>query len=167
MNELDKLIIAKYAAKQLNTDDLLDFADRKLNEGETSDHLIELLYYKKREWNEIYPCFESAISEIGEGIPTPDEAIWMILRYHISIIANQENNPFKQFKLLLNDIEWFPYYEKTTKYVGDAIGIHYLYGLYYSPDDLGKENFDENIKIIETKMIQESKKWLTVYMKEH
>ena len=150
MNELDKLIIAKYATKQLNTVDLLDFADRKLNEGETSDHLIELLYYKRREWDEIYPCFESAISEIGNGIPSPEKAIFMILRYHINIIANEENNPFDQFKLLLSDIEWFDLHANVTEYVGDAVGIAYLYGLYYNPDDLEEENFDENIKIIVT-----------------
>ncbi len=77
-----------------------------------------------------------------------EKAIWMILRYHINIIANEENNPFDQFKLLLNDIEWFNLHDNVTKHVGDAVGIDSLYGLYYNPDDLPAKNFDKILKLL-------------------
>lgn len=159
MKESDEIIAAKYAVGALNTDDLVQFADRKLNECEYSDSYLAIIDAEPKVWDEISNYFKVALNEAGVSIPTQEEGVWILLKYHIGLIASGNVNAAKQFKELLNDIDNLDLHKDITKYVGDNIGIHSMYGWYY----------EDNVSVEETSkgIFEESKKWLAKYSKYH
>jgi len=101
------------------------------------------------------PLLEAAIKESGMAVPSFNEAVWIMLKHHISLMASGSVDAQKQFSILLEDIERFDLHKGIKKYVGDNIGISLLYGLYY--DDYSS---DAEINL---NLIKESKNWVNLY----
>ena len=159
MKESDKIIAARYAVGALNTDDLVKYANRKLDECEYSDSYLAILDAEPKTWEEISSHFKVALKEAGVSIPTLEEGVWILLSYHIGLIASGNVNASKQFKELLNDIDSYDLHKNITKYVGDNIGIQSMYGWYYE-DNVTEKETSKGI-------FEESKKWLAKYSKNH
>ena len=85
--------------------------------------------------------------------------MWILLSYHIGLIASGNVNASKQFKQLLNDIDSYDLPKNIPKYVVDNIGIQSMYGWYYE-DNVTEKETSKGI-------FEESKKWLAKYSKNH
>ncbi len=156
MNE-DLLSIARYAAKQLQTEEIVAFADRNLTKGVYSDYLLAIIDEENKVWELVSALFESAVKDLGYDIPCFEEAIMGLIRHHLTLIAEEKVEPWEQFRILLFDIDEFDLHENITSYVGDSIGIESLYGWFHAIDDVDSES--DLIKI-KKGLISESKIWL-------
>ncbi|MGI2180394.1 hypothetical protein [Shewanella frigidimarina] len=154
--ENENYFIAKYVAGACDTDDLVNYANYKLNSGIYSDGLLGIIDAEPKCWDIVSPLFEKLIAQL----PSFDDSIHLIIKHHLKLIACEKIDPFIQFRLLLNDIANFDLHENVTKYVGDNVGIEHLYGLYYARDDL---EVNDNYGVVEigALMQEESIKWLS------
>jgi len=155
----DTIFIARYVADRLHTADLVAYADEKLSKGQYSDHLLSILDQDPKVWSVISELFEKAVIDLGFTIPTFESAIWVLLRHHIGLISSGNVSPTKQFRLLLQDIERFDLHKGITEYVGDTIGISFMYGWYHSDGS--------NLVEIDSGIFSESKKWVQEYGIKH
>jgi hypothetical protein len=154
--ENENYFIAKYVAGACETDDLINYANCKLNNGVYSDGLLDIIDAEPKCWGTVSPLFEKLIAEL----PSFEDSINVIIKHHLKLITNEKTDPFIQFRQLLDDINNFDLHENVTKYVGDNIGIEHLYGLYYARDDL-EVNDNNGVVEIGERMQEESKKWLS------
>ena len=161
----DTLTISQYAVKVLSTEDLIGYANKKLDGGTYSDHLLSIIDQEYKDWNSTANYFEKFCTEQGLKIPSFDDAIMQLIKFHLKAISIEKHDPLERFGMLLEDIEHYDFYGVTKKYVGDSIGIHYLYGLYYEVDDLSDDEKEKGLKEIKERMIEESSKWLENHQK--
>lgn len=155
----DRIFIAKYVVGKLNTEDLVQFADQKLTDGVYSEHLLNIMDDGPEHWNPVSEYFESFVEEKGYAVPSFEQAVWVLLRYHILLISQGNVSPSKQFRQLLDDIESFDLHKGIKKYVGDNIGIENMYGWYHS-DCSTIEETDSGI-------FNESLDWVEKFKNEH
>jgi len=155
----DEIFIAKYVAGRFGTEELVEFANRKLVSGVYSDYLLAILDESPKIWIAVSEYFERAIDEFGYKIPSFEEAIWKLLRYHISLISTGKVNPVEQFRQLLLDINRFNLHKGINEYVGDNIGIARMYGWFYDDYSSSTE--------IENGIFTESIKWLHEHESMH
>ena len=159
MNKLDCIFSAKYVLGRISSKDIVQYADRKLTEGNYSDAYLNIIDADIKAMAVLAPLVEVALKDSGVPVPEFEEAVWIMLRHHIGLIANGEVNPKKQFSMLLNDIERFDLHKGIREYVGDNVGISLLYGLYYEDDATDVE--------INSELIKESKNWVNLYGRKH
>ena len=158
MNQVEQIFIARYSAKKLNTHDLVNFSDEMLSKGVYSENFVEILDAELKAWEPISSLFDMALKSIGYNKPDFNEAIWILTKYHVEIIATGKVDVVEEFSQLLEDISRFDLHKNITHYVGDSIGIAHLYGLYHSNYSFKSE--------IHGEMVSESKKWLEFYAKQ-
>lgn len=159
MNEPDHIFAAKYVLSVISTKDIVAFADRKLSEGKYSDTYLDIIDADLKVWSELAPLLEMALKESGLVIPDEEQAVWIMLKYHIGLIESGSVNPKEQFGRLLQDIEKFDLTKGITKYVGDNVGIELMYGWFYE-DYESDRAINEGIK-------SECAKWLELYAAKH
>jgi len=159
MNEPDLIFAAKYVLKAIGSEDIVKFADTKLSEGHYSDKYLDIIDADTKTWPELSHLLENALKESDLAIPSFEEAVWIMLKYHIELIASGTALPKEQFGHLLRDIEEFDLAKGITKYVGDNVGIALMYGWYYE-DYESDEAINAGIK-------SECSKWLETYASKH
>ncbi|OCQ23786.1 hypothetical protein A7985_07555 [Pseudoalteromonas luteoviolacea] len=157
MNEKENeyYFVARYVVGTLNTDDLVNYANYKLNNGTFSEGLLNIVDAEPKCWEVVSSTFEKLIAPL----PSFEDSVYLIIRFHLKIIASKEIDPFEQFSSLLSDLKYFDFHKNITKYVGDNVGLEMLYGLYYAVDDL-EPNDNYGVTEIAVQMQEESKKWL-------
>ncbi len=137
MNKALEIAAAKYKLDLISSDKLKEDADHSLAAGIYSKSLAELATLDNPIMSEAGPLFESTLQELSIKLPSPDEALNIILHYHINNIAQGNITPREGMKLVIDEV-YYPgnLHEKTKKYVGDSHDIHELLGNFYSYDDL-------------------------------
>ena len=154
--ENENYFIAKYVAGACETDDLINYANCKLDNCVYSGGLLDIIDAEPKCWGIVSSLCEKLIDQL----PSFEDSINLIIKYHLKLIASEKIDPFIQFRQLLDDINNFDLHENVTKYVGDSVGIEHLYGLYYARDDLDL-NDNDGVVEIGVLMQEESKKWLS------
>lgn len=88
---------------------------------------------------------EKLFKKMGFLFQDKDEAIWVILAYHIKKMTNEKSDVFTELQKLIDDVYWnYDFYSKTKKFLGDSHDIQHLIGGYWEYDDI-KERFGETI----------------------
>jgi hypothetical protein len=151
----DEIFIARYAADKLDAKALVQFADNKLEQGIFSECLLNILDEEPKFWGSVSVLFEKAVNELGYKIPSFEEAIWILTKYHITLISLGCISPTKQFKEMLNDIDRFDLYKGSKEDIGDNIGISKMYRLY-------NEQHHSIVKANQG-IYKESLKWVQIY----
>ena len=105
-----------------------------------------------------------------------DDAIWDVLKYHISVLASNKVDPLIGLNELINEVHWnYDFYSKTKQYFGDSHGIDKLIGLYWGHDDLvsnptvvsyAEKYGDEAIEQIKRDIVTEAKEWINCHCRE-
>lgn len=157
-NEVE-ILVNRYAAGILYTDDILSFVNQQLDAGRWSDIFLEIIDQQPKVWVVISKLFEKYLREQQVYLPSLEEAVRYLVEYHITKIASGKVTPYDQFKEMLQEIEGYDYYSKTEKYVGDDLGVHVMYGWYYE-DYCSEGEVNRGI-------LNESKVWMSKYAKKH
>ena len=153
------LIPERYVAGIFHTKDILEYVNTKLKEGVWSEVFLEILDSENDGWPDISRLFEKYLEEIGVSLPDLETSIRRLVDYHITKIAECGVNPYEQFRVMLQEIDAYDYYSKTTNYVGDDLGIHHMYGWYY--EDCATVN-EVNQGILSGAI-----EWVSKYAKKH
>ena len=155
----DNIFAARYAAKSISSSDIVRFADNRLSESVYSDHYLAIIDEENKTWSALSNHLESAFNEFEITIPKFEEAIWVLVSYHVDSILSREVKPIKGFEALLRDIDNFDLHKDIKEYVGDNIGISKMYGVYH----------EETFSIEETNigLFNECIDWQSEYGKRH
>jgi len=123
----DNIFAARYAAKSISSLDIMRFADNRLSESVYSDHYLAIIDEENKTWSTLSGHLESAFNEFEVVIPKFEEAIWVLVSYHVDTILSREVKPIQGFEALLKDIDNFDLHKDIKEYVGDNIGISIMY----------------------------------------
>ncbi|MDB6124775.1 MAG: hypothetical protein JWQ71_3768 [Pedosphaera sp.] len=128
---------ARYRLGVLDTESLVRIADALLKEGRNSTAAVQLLLLESPVVAEAAPIFERMYAECGITVPTKDEAIDDLLRFHLTSITSEARPPREALHVLMKEV-YFPYIsnEPTRKYFGDSRDLEQLIGAYWGYDDL-------------------------------
>ncbi|MCL6414074.1 hypothetical protein MIB92_00290 [Aestuariirhabdus sp. Z084] len=159
MEAEEEILVNRYAAGILHTDDILEFVNTKLDAGAWSDVFLEILDYDPKSWVGISELFEKYLKEREVNLPSLEEAVRYLVEHHVKLIASGSVEPCGQFRKMLQEIDGYDYYSKTKDYVGDDLGIHVMYGWYYE-DYCSVEEINRGI-------FNESQVWVSKYSKKH
>ncbi|HEY3043003.1 MAG TPA: hypothetical protein VGJ39_03210 [Vicinamibacterales bacterium] len=85
---------------------------------------------------DVGPLFERALQELHTELPSPEDAVWILLRHHIGRIACREVAPRDGLRVVVDFYNRAHLYNKSRDYVGDSHGIQQLIGYYWGYGDL-------------------------------
>jgi hypothetical protein len=132
-----KHLAIRYRLGLLNTESLVEIADKLLEEGRDTPSVIHLSVLESPIMAEAAPIFERICAEHKVIIPTREEAIIELLRFQLESIASGAIAPRKGLEAMMRE-SYFPYFagEPSKKYVGDSRDLEHLIGAYWGYDDL-------------------------------
>ena len=143
-----KLAAARYVLGNATSDELARIADSLLTEGVYSPAIGELGTTRRIVMAEAGPLFEQALHDLNVGMASPDEAVWVLLRYHIHIgrIAYEEVSPREGLQSVLEVYNRANLHAQSQTYVGDSHGIEGLIGAYWEYDRLHARPVGESLE---------------------
>jgi hypothetical protein len=132
-----RLGAARYVLHVLPSDEIPGLADDALNAGVYTEALGRLYDMRFPSMWDAGPLFESALNELGIGVPNQDEAVLILLRHYIRSIIEGVLAPSEGLGRIMKDV-YYPgnLHEKSAERMVDSHGIHQLVGVYWSYDDL-------------------------------
>ena len=71
-----------------------------------------------------------ALEDLYTDIPSPDNAVWTLLRHHIGRIAYEDVPPRDGLRFVVGVYDRAHLYGQSQTYVGDSHGIQALIGAY-------------------------------------
>lgn len=115
----------------------MSIADTLLEEGRDTPAVIQLAILESPVMAEAGPLFERVCAELSAAIPTKDEAIDELLRYHLRSIASGTTQPREGLEAVMREVYWPGFADEPCKErLGDSRGMQHLIGAYWSYDDL-------------------------------
>jgi hypothetical protein len=169
-----QIAAARYVVGVLTPEQETQVADELLAAGVYTPAAGELEYLRLQTHPghpDVDRAFLSMLDELGVKLPTRDDAVWLLARFHISRIANREIEPGDGLRLLSDEVYMgASLYEQSKQYVGDSHGLQHLLGMYYSYDDLveisgveykGLRDVDAIRSAMDEDVVAMAKDWLT------
>lgn len=136
MTDLRHLAV-RYRLGLQDSESLVRIADMLLEEKCYTPAVIELSILESPVMSEAGPLFERVCLELGITVPTKDEAVYELLRYHLETIVAGTCKPRAGLEAVMREI-YFPHLaaEVCKEYVGDSRGLQHLIGAFWSYDEL-------------------------------
>ncbi len=159
MKQQDEIFIAKYVVGALWTSDIVEYADRKLCEGNYSDYYLAIIDADPKIWMDVSLLFKKSLQERKITLPSFNTSVYMLVEYHLKLIVSRAVDPIPQIRKMFGDLENFDLHKGITEYVGDNIGLETLYSWYHE-DYLADKEIAKGI-------IVDSEKWLQTYANKH
>lgn len=130
---------ARYVLGVLPSSELPRIADSALERDLYSVSLGELATMTRPVMADAGPLFESALRELEISIPSPEEAVWILFRYHIGRIASRRVPPREGLRAILREV-YYPaeLYSESQRYTAASYDIRDFVGPYYAYDDLAE-----------------------------
>lgn len=138
--------VCDYTLGNITYDEIIDGAQKSIDEGESSDALFVLAGIQKKttDYYDVIRYYKNAIDELKIGSVTVKEAAIHITK---NLCAEYINGNIEYYKFLL--AIRLRVYNHTlgklndTKYVGDSIGIQNFMGLYWEIEDYYIEEMEK------------------------
>lgn len=121
-------------------------------------------------------AFYAILKDLDVVFPdNQDDAVWIVLTYHIENIISGQSDPLEELTALIHDVYYsYDFHSKTKNFVGDSHDIEHLVGLYWSYDDMlerrdenidtfGKELTEEDVLEIKQEVVKASQDWLELH----
>jgi hypothetical protein len=138
-----RIAAAKHALDVLESQEIPQLADDALNAGLYSDSLAKLYDVRDPVMADVGPLFESALKELGVGIPTQEDAIFVLLRHYARCILEGVLRPREGLGRIREDVyDPADLHARSKEYTGDSHGIQKLMACYWGYEDL-EERPDE------------------------
>jgi hypothetical protein len=141
-----KLAAARYVLGNVASEELMRVADTLLTEGVYSPAIGELGTTRGLVMAEAGPLFEQALRDLNVDVPSPEEAVWVLLRYHIGRIAYEEVSPREGLQSVLEVSDRANLHGQSGTYVGDSHGIEQLTDAYWEYDCLHARPVGESVE---------------------
>jgi hypothetical protein len=141
-----KLAAARYVLGNVATEELARFADTLLTEGVYSPAIGELGTTRGLVMAEAGPLFEQALRDLDVEVPSPEQAVWVLLRHHIGRIAYEEVSPREGLQSVREIYDRANLHGQFETYVGDSHGIEHLIAAYWEYDCLHARPVGESLE---------------------
>jgi hypothetical protein len=167
--EVLELQAARYSFGHLTTSQMQKLIEGLLSQGIYADEFLDVVEPEAATREVVGPAFEKALIALGITVPSYEEAVWNILRRHISQIADGQTDALDGLKALIDEVYWsYDFHSKANQYLGDSHGIERLIGLYWEYDEFTPTGIDPEhhnherriIFAIEREVVAEAKKWV-------
>ena len=162
-----RLAAARYALGELATTEIVRIADALLEEGAYSQAIGELATTPRLVMADAGPLFEDVLRELKVEVPSPDGAIWVLLRHHIGRIAYQDVPPREGLQAVLDVYNLADPPPQSETYVGESHGIERLIGAYWEYNDLlvrpageSLEPHPEELMALDDVVVRAANKWV-------
>jgi hypothetical protein len=116
--------------------ELPPIADALLDRGVYSRATAELASTRYPSMSEAGPLFERLLQENEIGLPSIDDAVWTLLRHHISQIALRAVPCRAGLQRVVDVYYLADLFGRARHYVGASHGIEHLLGAFYGYDEL-------------------------------
>jgi len=80
--------------------------------------------------------FLAALGELGLVLPDLDESNWIVIREHMTRIANGTVEPAAGVREMLREVDWELLGGSVGQFLGEPYEVQQMIGLYYGIDDL-------------------------------
>jgi hypothetical protein len=154
---------------RMNDERVVQLIDELIAQGIYFDEFLEVLdksYYRPN----FLEALNASLLKLEVTIPeTVDQAVWILLEYHISKMASEDGNAFNGLEDFMRDVYWnFDFGPHTKKYLGDSHGVENLIGLYWGYADLRdryapKSPPKDDVESCETKAKSFARDWIFKY----
>jgi len=141
-----KLAAARYVLGNVASEELARVADTLLTEGVYSSAIGEFGTTRGLVMAEAGPLFEQALRDLNVDVPSPEEAVWVLLRYHIGRIAYAEVSPREGLQSVFAIYDRAHLHEQSGTYAGDSHGIEQLIAAYWEYDCLHARPVGESLE---------------------
>lgn len=149
-----------------------DIAITAINEQRDSESLVILAGMNEQDNSfELEQYFQQALSELQIELPTKMEAAKMLINYYLQLMISEPKRAFELMTKSQNDIDHsfdWPM-NNTGKYLGEELGLQYLYTWYRELQDFEDGSMllyfndlprTEQKKKFEGRLIEEAHNWL-------
>lgn len=182
-HKVDNFVYAKNNIEYLYSFSFFDILDKKkiaecidlfLENNVYYDEFLELIDNNNTDIS--LSSIESILRKMDLFIPkNKEEAIWVILHYHILSIVNGRIDSLIGLEKLMNDVyRKYDFYSSTDKFLGDSHGIESLIGLYWEYEELKERPHElsckgkfgiEAVAEIRKEIIKSATNWCVEYGK--
>lgn len=104
--EMLELQAARHSWGTLSTFQIQEFVDELLHEGVYTDEMLDVIYPIAATQKIVGKAFERALRALEVTIPDYEEAIWVVLSYHISKFGRKETDTLDGLKALIDKVYW-------------------------------------------------------------
>ena len=164
-----RIAAARYALRQISSEELKQAADEALNQGLYSYSLGELATLFAPIMADAAPLFESALGELEIPVPSTEDAIALLLGHIIRSIIEGAVSPYEGLHRLFHEC-YYPVreHERASHDWGESLGIRDFIGAYYSYDDFrdspdgigyGGRYGQEAANSLDSKVVELAAKW--------
>ena len=154
-------------------EELCQAANRSLDQGQYTLALGNLATLAHPIMAEADPLFRAALRELSVTLPSKDEAIKSLLKYHLTAIANRQVAPREGLQQLMKDVYYGARtFELDSGVVGDSYGLEHLIGYYYGYEDLDERPTEVSFrgkygkpakKAVDQEVIRLAAEWLAAH----
>jgi len=164
-----RIAAARYVMGALPSWELPKIADGVLNLGIYSPAVGELATMRQPVMADAGPLFERALTELQTEMPSPEDAVWILLRHYIERIGSGDLTPRAGLSLIHDLYIRADLDERSRKYVGDSHGIQQLLGYFWGYDDLEERptevSFDgrygaDAIRALDEEVVRIARDWV-------
>ncbi len=132
-----ELLAARYSIGTALSDDIRAAADQALLSGSYSPSLVELAETRHPILSTIGPLFETALAELGTGVPSRDQAVRTIARHHLARIVAGDTQPRDGLSDFMQDVYYPVYVRNEPVQLGDNVhGLQDFIACFWTYDHL-------------------------------
>jgi hypothetical protein len=155
-----RIAAARYALRQISSEELKQAADDVLNQGLYSYSLGELATLPAPIMADAAPLFESALGELEIVLPSTEDAVTSLLEHYIRSIIEGAMSPYEGLHRLVHEC-YYPAIarENVSKYAGDSRGIQDLFGAYWSYDGYDGPLGPEAVNTLDCQVVKLAAEW--------
>lgn len=161
------LAAARYVMGELPSETLARIADALLDEGVYSPEIGELATTRNSVMADAGPLFEAALRDLNVKVSSREEAVWVLLRHHISRIAYEDVPPRDGLRSVLEVYRRAGLQAQSRTYVGDSHGIQHLIGAYWEYEDLqarpagaSLQDHPEELRALDEAVVYAATEWV-------
>ncbi len=130
-------LASRLSLRGLSSEVIVTTANGLLNSGVYDDTLLAIIDSSPAILSDVEPHFRRFLENASIPLPETETAIWQLLFFHISRIAETEGDPLLPLDDMINDVYYaYSFHNEPGKYLGESHGIHHLIRDYWLNDDL-------------------------------
>lgn len=125
---------AFYALGLVTSEDLPELATEWLCNGLDSQSMRVLAGESAPIMSDVAPLFEAVLNELSVELPDEGGAVLVVLEVYLRQIVSGAIDPFEGMALIQNHLGGY-FYDTSTKFLGDGIGIERMHTWYRELQD--------------------------------
>lgn len=126
-----QLLSARDALSRVDTTAFVDLANRLLEDGEYDDALLAIIDCTPPVRSDVFPYYQDFCERNGIRTGDVETAVWILLRYHLMRMADENNQAYDEFITFLQAMDdcYTFFLDRKRFQIGDSHDIADLFHL--------------------------------------